>query len=142
MEDQKAPKKTPKVAYDVAKAEIDAWLDQKKVYESTREAYKDNIDLLIDAMMNGDLTRNDSTNVLTHKLLFPDELGNEVISIDYRARLNDNTLKPYMQGVKAGDADGRLLGLAAALTSQPKALISKMDSADKKIMTAIAIFFL
>lgn len=51
-------------------------------------------------------------------------------------------LKPYMQGIKTDDAGGQLLGYVAALTRQPRAVLEQLDSVDKKIAMAIAIFFL
>lgn len=128
-----------KVTRDAATIEITGWLDKKKIYESTREAQKDSVDLLIDAMVNGDLTLDQTTNELTHKLLFPLE---DVKILKYRARLNDSILRPHLVGVKPSDADGRLLAHTAALTNEAKGILSQLDSADKKIMMSIAIFFL
>lgn len=125
---------------DTATQEIESWLNKKKVYDSTREAHKDSIDLLIEAMMAGDLTLDSTTNEFTHRLLFPEGAG--ITEMKYRARLNDVMLRPYLNGVKGGDADGRLLAYTAALTQQPKNILSALDTADKKIMMSIAIFFL
>jgi len=125
---------------DTATQEIESWLDKKKVYESTREAQKDSIELLIEAMMAGDLTLDSKTNEFVHKILIPESVG--ITEMKYRARLNDAILRPYLNGVKGGDADGRLLAYTAALTQQPKNILSALDTADKKIMMSIAIFFL
>lgn len=132
--------KNQAVDRDTATLEIESWLDKKKVYESTREAQKDSIELLIEAMMAGDLTLDSKTNEFTHKLLIPESAN--ITEMKYRARLNDAILRPYLNGVKGGDADGRLLAYTAALTQQPKNILSALDTADKKIMMAIAIFFL
>ncbi len=128
-----------KVSREKATGEINGWLDKKKVYDSTREAQKDSIDLLIEAMMEGDLVLDEKTNQFTHNLLFPLD---EIKQMTYKARLNDKMLRPHLQGVKSNDAEGRLSAFTAALTSQPKAIIESLDSADKKIMMAIAVFFL
>lgn len=133
---------TPKISRELATQEIEKWLDRKKVYDSTREAYQDSIDLLIEAVMNGDLKLNHETNELTHKLLFPDVFGGGVTEFVYKGRLNDEGLTPHLQGVSPKDADGRLLAHVAALTAQPKGILKKIDSADKKIMMSIAVFFL
>ena len=128
-----------KISKEKATEEINGWLDKKKVYETTREQQKDSIDLLIEAMMNGDLILDEKTNELKHKLLFP---LSETTELVYKSRLNDKMLRPHLQGVKANDADGRLTAHISALTSQPKAVIDSLDSADKKIMMSIAVFFL
>jgi hypothetical protein len=128
-----------KVSREQATQEVEQWLDRKKVYASTREAQKDSIETLIEAMMNGDLTLDEKTNELNHKLLFPLD---EVKELKYKSRLNDKMMRPHLQGVKSNDADGRLNALTACLTSQPKAVIENLDSADKRIMMSIAVFFL
>jgi hypothetical protein len=131
------PKQKSAVTREVAIVEIDNWLDQKKVYPSTRETCKADIDLLIDAMVAGDLILDNGS--FKHKLLFPLE---GLIELTYKPRLNDAMVKPHMQGVKNGDGDGRLAAHTAALTSQPKRIIESLDSADKKIMMSIMVFFL
>jgi hypothetical protein len=130
-----------KVTRDQATLEVTSWLDKKKVYEATRESQKDSIELLIEAMVNGDLILDDKFQ-FTHKLLFPDAVGNEINELTYKTRLNDKMLKPYLNGVKANDAEGRLTAYVSALTSQPKSVLESLDSGDKKIMLSIAVFFL
>ncbi len=127
------------VARELAEKEVTSWLDKKKVMEADRERSKDSIEQLIEAMEEGILTLDDSTFDFTHKLLFPLD---GVTEMKYFPRLNDRMLKPYLNGVKSGDADGRLLAYVAALTKQPRAILETLDTADKKISMAIAIFFL
>jgi hypothetical protein len=131
-----------KIAREVAIEEIDSWLDKKKVYESTRETHKDSIDVLIDAVVNGDLTLDEKTNELRHKLLFPDAVNNAITELVYKPRLNDQLVRPHLNGIKNNDGDGRLIAHTAALTSQSKNILSQLDSADKKIMMSIVVFFL
>lgn len=127
------------VSIEKATQEVEGWLDKKKVYPSVRESQKDSIDLLIEAIMQGDLTLDEKSGEFVHKLQFPLP---ELTELRYKARLNDKMLRPHLQGVKASDADGRFLALAAALTSQPKAVLEGLDSSDKKIMMSIGVFFL
>lgn len=133
---------TNKVTREQATIEVNSWLDKKKVYESTRESQKDSIDLLIEAMVSGDLTLNQDTNEFKHKLLFPENTSNEIVDLTYKSRLNDKMLKPYLNGVSPKDAEGRLTAYVSALTTQPKGLLEGLDTADKKIMLSIAVFFL
>ncbi len=129
------------VTREQATIEIESWLNKKKVYQSVREAQKDSVDLLIEAMMTGDLVLDQEKNEFIHNILFPDAIGG-VTEFRYKSRLNDKMLIPHLQGVKSNDADGRLLAHTAALTDQPPALLKGIDSADKKLMMAIVIFFL
>lgn len=133
--------KLPSVSREKATEEITSWLDKKKVFESVRESQKDSVDYLIDAVMTGCLTLDETTNQLTHKLLFPDATKGEITEIVYKARLNDQMLRPHTQGLKPTDADGRLLAHMAALSGQPKNIIAVLDSADKKIMQSVVVFF-
>jgi hypothetical protein len=131
-----------KITRDQATAEVTGWLDKKKVYETTRELQKDSIDILIEAVMRGDLKLNPETFVFTHTLLEPESVNNEIKELTYKPRLNDKMLKPYLNGVKTTDAEGRLLAYVSALTGQVKGVLESLDSADKKIMLSIAVFFL
>lgn len=133
-----------KITREQAEAEVTAWLDKKKIFQSTRERLEDNVELLIDAIQEGTLVLNQDDWKFTHTLLHPfgsDESA-KITSLVYRSRLNDKLLKPCVQGVKANDADGRLLAYIAALTDQSRGLLESMDSVDKKIAMAIAVFFL
>jgi len=129
------------VTREQATLEVNSWLDKKKVYESTRESQKDSIDLLIEAMVNGDLKLDPDFNFI-HKLLVPEVLNGEVAELKYKLRLNDKMLKPCMNGVKSNDADGRLTAYISALTGQVKGILEGLDTADKKIALSIAVFFL
>lgn len=131
-----------KISREQATAEVKSWLDKKKVYESTRESQKDSIDLLVEAIVNGDLVLDSSTFEFKLKLLFPDALSGEITDLKFKPRLNDKMLKPCLNGVKSADADGRLLAYVSALTGQTKGVLEALDSADKKIVMAIAVFFL
>jgi hypothetical protein len=85
-----------------------------------------------------------TTNVFSHKLCIPIESDGVVTVTDltYRGRLNDKLLNPYTKGIAAGDAFGRLDAIICALTDKPRGIINALDSIDKKIATAIAVFFI
>ncbi len=139
------------VADEVAEADVNAWLDKKKVGEKTRESLKDYIDTLIEAVSTGTLTLDKGnekdpaskpTFKWTHNLLFPFENESSLTSLTYECRINDRMMKPNLTGVKLGDSDGRFNALIATLTRQPRTIIETLDTADKKISMAIGIFFL
>lgn len=130
-----------KINRETAEAEVNAWLDKKKVFDSTKETQKDFIDILVEAVVQGVLVV-ETDGKLKHILLFPFGEDTKITSLSYHLRLNDKMLKPCLNGVKAGDGDERMLAYIAALTEEPRGLLANLDSADKKIATAIAIFFL
>lgn len=130
-----------KVNRQQAEAEVISWLDKKKVFQSTRENNKDSIELLIDAMCEGVLTMNENFE-FTHTLLHEFGEQEKITMLKYKSRLNDKMLRQFMKGVKADDGDSRLLGYIGALTDTPRSVLESMDSVDKKIAMAIAVFFL
>jgi len=133
-----------KINREQAEKEVTAWLDKKKVYAETREKYQQYIDIMIEAMMNGDIKIDETTFEITHTLLFQvgEDKETATTSLKYLARINDKKIQPHMRGVKSDDADARLNALIAAITSTSKTDISLLDTADKRIATAIGIFFM
>ncbi len=133
-----------KVDKEVAVAEVNTWLDYKKVNDQKRETYKDNIEALVNAVMDGNLSlKEDKTFV--HALKFPIEStdGKPAFeTFEYKPRLKMETIHLHLQNVKAGDADGRVCAYVAALTSKSKDIVKKLDTEDYSIAQAIAIFFL
>lgn len=125
-----------------AALEVGAWLDYKKIFEKARLDSKESIDLLEDMVQEGVLSFDSESQEITHKLLFPIGEEEKVHELVYKPRLNDRMLEPYLKGVKGADADGRLTAYVAALTSQARGVIKILDSQDKKISIAIAVFFL
>lgn len=128
------------ITHEVAQSEVNGWLDKKKVYESTREAYKDQIDILVEGIQRGDLAINDKSEFV-HTLLFPDTTSGDVKVITYKSRITDQMLRPHKQGLKLTDSEGLWLAYAACLSGQPKNIMSALDSADKKLANAIITFF-
>lgn len=131
-----------KVNRETAEAEINSWLDYKKINEKKRENYKDNISALVDAVCDGILSVNPDTKELIQTLNFP--IGDEmkVSKLEFKPRLTVGSVQSHLNGVKATDADGRIIAYVAALTSQPKELIKKLDTEDNSVAQSIAIFFL
>jgi hypothetical protein len=134
--------KEQEVTREIAEQEVTAWLDKKKIFPSTREANKDSIELLIDSIVQGVLVYNSTNNTFVHKLLFPIENEMPINELTYKARINDIQLKPNLSGVKPGDGYGTLLAYVATLTGKNKTILSYLDSTDKKVAMAIAVFFL
>lgn len=132
----------PKINPELATKEVNAWLDSKKIMQNTRDSNEDSTQLLIDAMVEGIVAIDDKSNVITHNLNFPIGEGEEIKKLEYRPRLNDRLLEPYLKGVKPTDSDGRLTAYICALTQNSRGIIRNMDSVDKKISLAIAVFFL
>lgn len=130
-----------KVERSVAEQEIEEWLDKKKVLASVRELNKDSIDLLVDVICEGHMVKKDNGE-LDYTLLHPFGEEEKVDRLTFKPRLNDKMLKPFLNGVKTNDGEGRLLAYIAALTNTQRAILENMDSVDKKVAMAVVIFFL
>lgn len=127
------------VAKEVAELEINKWLDYKRVKDKKREAYKDAIETLIDAVSEGYLVVNEDFT-LTHSLAFPVGAEGAFKELVYKPRIDVATIQKYANGAIGGDA--RVLATIAALSGQATTIISKMDTEDYGIASSVAIFFL
>lgn len=131
-----------KVTAEVAQAEVESWLDFKKILPKTREDYSDSVETIQSAIEEGCLVMDPDTHEFRHTLSFPLGEGDEVKHLTFRARLNDKMLSSYMKGVSATDVDERLIAIIAALTQTAKGIIKGLDSTDKRIARSIASFFI
>lgn len=137
-----AAKQISKIPKEVAEAEIDKWLDYKKVRPSKRDDKKANIQTLVWAVMDGDLVLGEDF-ALTQKLLYPISNEISIAEIKYKARLDTKTISSYINGsLKQGDFLAMFLPYMCALTGQPKAIIQALDTEDYEIAQSIAIFFM
>lgn len=130
-----------KVTREIAITEVESWLDYKKISEKKREVYKDNIDTLVDAVVEGFLTLQDDKSFV-QTLRFDTGGERPIKELTYKPRLKMSTIHSHLQGVKSTDADLRVCAYMAALTGNPKAVIQALDTEDYSIGQAIAIFFL
>lgn len=131
-----------KVTKEQAIIEVDSWLAYKKVSESKRDSQKDSVEALVEAVSAGLLILNPETKEFTHVLKFPTEGDKPCTELVYKPRLAVASTHTHLQGVKASDADGRVLAYVAALTSKPKALIKALDTEDYSVAQSVAVFFL
>ena len=132
-----------KIPLKTAQAEVESWLDFKKVKSQKRENLQDNIDNMVDNIVDGSLIlREDMHFVQT--LLFPMKYeGKETLKeLVYKPRLQLREINVKMKGVKPTDADGRIVGYTRALTDQPAAVITNLDTEDNTLAQHITGFFL
>jgi hypothetical protein len=128
------------VVKEVAKAEVEKWLDYKKVGGTKRENFKDSIDTLAGFISDGSLTlKEDKT--FEQALKFPIGSGGSITKLEYKPRIAMSVVNEKLKGVAATDADGRLLAYTAALTGQPKNIIKELDTEDNAVAQAVVVFF-
>lgn len=130
------------VSKEIAIAEVNKWLEFKKISSHKIEEKKDSIDELIQNIEDGLLVLNEDFS-FTQTLKFPIGEGDVSIkTLTYKPRINVNKIKPYLQTVKPTDVDGRYSGYIAALTSQSLAIVDMIDTEDNSLARTFAGFFI
>tara|TARA_R110000803_G_scaffold39924_1_gene86032 strand:- start:557 stop:991 length:435 start_codon:yes stop_codon:yes gene_type:complete len=132
------------VSRDVAEKDLERWLNYKRIGVTKRENMRDNIDILVDAVQDGQLVVEENCSI-TQKLAWPPENEDgevKITSLSYVPRMHFSQIQPKLKGIKPGDTETRLLGYAAALSSQPIGILRKLDTVDLAVMQAVAVFFL
>ena len=128
------------IAKEVAEAEINGWLDYKKIGNAKRDANTSNINTLVDAVCDGTLVVLPDKSI-KHTLKFATDGDAPVTELVYKPRVAVREINKAMTGVKADDNDARLIGYVAAVTGKAKGIIGGLDSVDMSIATSIALFF-
>ncbi len=126
-----------------AMADVETWLEFKRISPIVREQQIENIELIKSYIKYGVLTLNQD-HTITHKLLFPLESpsGETVLSeLTYQARVSIEKINLKMKGYGLKDLNGRMLGYVYAITGQPQNMLNKLDTEDLKIAQAISAFF-
>ena len=130
-----------KVSQEQAQLEVEKWLDMKRVSPKKRETYADAIESLVDAVVFGQLVLTDDLHFV-QTLDVPTEGDAPVTELKFKPRLKVGEVHSQMNGVKSGDADGRVTALIAALTGKPKGVVKALDTTDYSVAQNIALFFL
>ena len=131
--------KKPVVSDEMAQAEIESWLDFKKIDEAQREDQESAIKALISYVKSGNLELN-ADKSFTHNLKFPIETAG-ISKLTYKARITEREITQKLHGIKGDDGDGRLAAHIAALTGEVIGIVRAMDKEDFKIARSIAVFF-
>jgi len=131
-----------KVSYEIATQTVNDWLDHKKIKSNRRESLKTFIEILVDAVAEGQLVLQEDFK-FSYELSFPIGEGGNITHIDFVPRINDAKLEPYKRGIKGADAfETSNLVMLCGLTQKPVNVIRALDTVDKQVADAIAIFFL
>lgn len=126
---------------ETATEEIEKWLNFKHISEKKRQANKENIEALVDAICEGVLIIKEDFTIV-QKLFCPLENEMPVHNLDYKPRLKIKEVSAQMEKVRAGDALGMITSYIAALTGQPRAVIQNLETEDYGVASSIAVFFL
>jgi hypothetical protein len=129
------------VSREIAEADVQRWLEAKRIRQTKRESLKEYIESLVLEVMDGFITIDENCN-LTQKLRFPIGLHENVKELNFETRLKVLDVNPFLQKVAQGDNDGRVLAYILAATKQPLGFIQALDTEDLGVSQSIAVFFL
>lgn len=129
-----------KVDFQTAQADVQRWLDAKKISEKKREALRSMSENMIDAIQEGKLIVEDDCT-LTQVLDFPEGLSKT--ELKYKLRISPIMLEGPKRTVKGDDWQDNLTRTIMALTDCSVNDARKLDtSTDRAVAESIATFFL
>jgi hypothetical protein len=129
------------VSREVAEADVQRWLEAKRIRQSKKTLLADNVEALVESVMEGFITIDESCN-LTQILRFPVGLNENVKQLSFKTRLQVLEVSPFLKKVEQGDGDGRVLAYILAATEQPLGIIQSLDTEDLGVAQSVAVFFL
>lgn len=133
-----------KVSQEQAEKEITSWLDAKKISQTKREAKKDAVEALVNAMIDGELILNAADMTFQQSLKFPlrGDKDAGLAKLTYKSRLSTQQMQACLKGAKLGDGIGVIISVIACLTGELDQSIKLLDTEDLSIGQSIATFFL
>lgn len=126
-----------KVAKEVAKEEVNKWLDGRKIRENVRTKNQDSIETLVALVEAGDLVVNDDLSV-EYTLLYPLGKSEQIKTLKIKSRLN---LEDTRGVVKFTDKIEQTKAMFAAMTDEPLNVFDTLSSQDIGALSAIQAFF-
>lgn len=131
------------VNYESAKADVEKWLEHKKINDRKKEEKKESIDSLISYFEDGTLALEDDCSI-TMKLGIP--IGNNgfLKELKFKPRLTvkDISLAKNKGAKSATDPEAFVMDRIVALTGQNRELLMNMDTVDHSVCQTIAVFFI
>jgi len=131
-----------KVAKEVAKAAFEKWLDFKKISAEKRESSKEFENTIISGICSGELILNEN-HTIDYKVNLESDSGEIIVDkLTFKPRIRVKDLNAKMQGLKADDAEGRVVGYVAAVTGQNRGVIANLYIDQYAICQSIVMYFL
>jgi len=126
---------------ELAEKEIQKWLDFKKVSQTKRKDKKDAINVLVNAITDGNLVLTDNL-LLEQTLNFPLGKDTKITKLVYKNRLSVAEIQQETSNMASTDVYAMIGAYIACLTEQPKAIVFLLDTEDYSIAQSIASFFI
>lgn len=127
----------PKVAEEIATAEVNALLDKKRIMPKQRERIKLAVEAVIEAVVYGLVTIHEDGSI-TQTL---DTAKGGITEIKYKDRVEPFEVNKELQRVNARTGDAVTLAYQKLYSGQPADIFLKLEPNDKNIADCIALFF-
>jgi len=121
--------------------DVERWLDYKKIGNSKREINKDFINMLADAVADGDLVLEEDFK-WKYTLKFPLENESPVRTISFMPRVSLKEINEYQGKAKASSGSDVMVMYLSLLSGVAKEVIRNFDTEDFNLISSIGIFFM
>lgn len=131
------------IDYDTALADINAYIDKKRLLPKRRESLQAPIEAIAEAISLGFIVIGDN-DIITHTLIDPikDSAGNIAYDkIIYKSRLDPSIVNKKISELKVLTQATQTAVISSLLTDQPIAVLNKMEPQDRNICDCISLFF-
>lgn len=129
-----------KVSIGQAETEVNNWLANKKVLPSRMLVLEEQrvIATVVEGVQLGYVSFNED-GTITQKLIEP---FGTVTELKYPARITAEERNKTLQSLKVNTPTGQITAMVKKLTGEMDSNLIKMESGDKNIAEAIALFFM
>lgn len=132
------PKKLNTVDTETARADVEKWLDIRRVTEKQRANVADAVNTLVELFESGRLRLNENTEIV-HTLIFP-EYCNDIEELTYKTRIRVDEIEQCRALAKKNETEYQR-AIIAKLANIAPAEIKGMDAADWTIAQSVYSFF-
>jgi hypothetical protein len=134
---------TEVVSYEVAEAELTAWVGRKKMLPSRFNSAKELFPILIEPIQYG-LVIIGTDGSITQRMIEPvcDNNGVPVLTeLKYKARVTPTEQNNAYAQLRDKSVEAKTMATLCLLTGQIPAMINKLENQDRQIADAISLFF-
>lgn len=129
---------------EAATEEINEWLEYKRIRGKRLEDLDDNIEVLVEAMVYGDLVKDG--NELVQKLVEPIGGAGGAIATEklvYKPRIKQSQIMNIQNQnkIKTTDHQGLMACYVCAITGESFGIIKSMATEDWRVAQSIVLFF-
>lgn len=129
------------LAPEVAQAEVQRWLDFKRINEKKREEKKESIESLVSYFEDGTLELQEDYTI-KQTLKFPIGANEAVKELTFKPRLTVKEINNAKnKNAKGFDTDSYITDRMAALTGVNRELLLNLDTVDAGVCNTIVVFF-